>query len=176
MKKKITALLLVVSMLALSVVLYAKEDKGAELMILKKEGQEVGGELIAVKEQSFLLMDSRSGADVSVLFSDIHVLRIVKKSKALHYAGVGLLVGAMAGALFGAAVNDDNPGTFFNFSDTAAAGMGAGGFGLLGGLAGIGIGALVSMDDVFEFEELNKWELEELVDKLREIARVPDYN
>lgn len=109
MKKKITALLLVVPMLALSGSLYAKEDKGAELLIQKKDGQEVGGELLVVKERSLLLMDRNSGADVAVVISDIRVLRIVKKSKALAGGAVGLIAGVAAGALLGRFAGGEEP-------------------------------------------------------------------
>ena len=45
--------------------LIAKDKPGADLLIVKLDGEQVRGELIAVKESSLLLL-SESGADVSV--------------------------------------------------------------------------------------------------------------
>ena len=94
--KKFVSLFLVFSLLALSGNLYAKK-KGAELVIQKKDGQEVRGELIAVKQNSLLWLDSESGADVSVGIGDIKLIKIMKISRAA--AGIGFLEGAGVGAL-----------------------------------------------------------------------------
>jgi len=63
--KKIIPLFLVFSLLALSGNLLAKERRGAELIVQKKDGQQVRGELITVKEHSLLLLDSK-GKDASI--------------------------------------------------------------------------------------------------------------
>jgi len=47
--KKFLALFLIFSLIILSVNLYAKERRGAKLLITKKDGQQIRGELIAVK-------------------------------------------------------------------------------------------------------------------------------
>ena len=64
--KKFVTLFLAFSILMLSVPLTAKERKGADLLIQKKDGAQVRGELIAMKENSLLLMERDSGADVTV--------------------------------------------------------------------------------------------------------------
>jgi hypothetical protein len=69
--KKFTDLFLVFCILALSGNLFAKERKGADLIIQKKEGQQVRGELIAVKENSLLLLERESGADMPVDIGDV---------------------------------------------------------------------------------------------------------
>ena len=109
--KKFIALFLVVSILTLSMPLTAKERKGADVIIQKTDGTQAIGELIAVKQNSLLLLDSESGADVSVDIEDIRVVKIVKKSKAWTVAKWGLLVGGIGGALAFAgtrAAVDDN--------------------------------------------------------------------
>ena len=79
--KKIIALLLVFSIICLYGNLYAKERRGAELVIQKKDGQQAKGELIAVKKNSLLLKDSQTGADVSIAIEDITKIKIARKSK-----------------------------------------------------------------------------------------------
>jgi hypothetical protein len=63
--KKFISLFLVVSILLLSMPLKAKERKGADLIIQKTDGTQVRSELIAVKENSLLLLERDSGAHVS---------------------------------------------------------------------------------------------------------------
>lgn len=79
-EKKFIALFLVFSILAISSNLYAKARRGANLLIQKTDGQQVGGELIAVKQNSLLLKDSKSGADVSVDIGDVKVITILRFS------------------------------------------------------------------------------------------------
>ncbi len=78
--KKLISLFLIFTFMMLSANLYAKERRGAKLIIKKKDGQQVEGELITVKPNSLLLLNSE-GKDVSVDIADIKVIRIVKKSK-----------------------------------------------------------------------------------------------
>jgi len=97
--KKFVSLFLIFSLLTVSGNLMAKERRGAELIIQKKDGQQVRGELIAVKENSLLMLVSE--ADVSIDISDIKVITIVKESKALEWAFLGVLVGGGIGTLLG---------------------------------------------------------------------------
>jgi len=53
--EKFMVFLIIFSLLVLSGNLYAKKQ-GAELLIQKKDGQQIKGELIAVKKNSILLM------------------------------------------------------------------------------------------------------------------------
>ena len=91
--KKTISLFLVFSVLSLSGNLYAKDKKGADLIIRKKSGAQVGGELITVKENSLLLKERDIGTDMIVDIGDIKVIRRVKKSK----FGKGLWTGALVG-------------------------------------------------------------------------------
>ena len=77
--KKFISLFLAVSLMMLSVNLYAKERRGAKLIITKKNGYQTEGELITVKPNSLLLL-SITGRDMSVDIADIKVIRVVKKS------------------------------------------------------------------------------------------------
>ena len=77
---KFVPLFLIFSFLILSGNLYAKERSGAGLVIQKKDGKQEAGELIAVKQNSLLLLDHK-GVDLSVNIGEIRVIEIVKKFK-----------------------------------------------------------------------------------------------
>ena len=79
--KKFVSLFLVSSILALSIPLTAKQRKGAELIIQKTEGTQIRGELIAAKENSLLLKDKESWADVTIDLNKIQIIKIIKKSR-----------------------------------------------------------------------------------------------
>jgi len=76
-----------------------RKKQGANLIIQKINGQQVSGELITVKPNSLLLLNTE-GKDVSVDIKDIVVITIVKKSKAL----VGATFRSFAGGGIGAVV------------------------------------------------------------------------
>ena len=129
--KKFISLFLAFSLVMLSVNLYAKERRGAKLIVTKLDGQLIEGELIAVKPNSLLLLDTE-GKDVSVGIADIKVIRVVKKSKVGLGAGIGLLIGVVPGALIGYRVG-------MRTSEGAIWG------GVIGGLATTLIGGFIGM-------------------------------
>jgi hypothetical protein len=95
--KKLVSLFLIFSLMMLSANLYAKERRGAKLIITKKDGQLIEGELITVKPNSLLLLNTE-GKDVSVDIADIKIIKVVKKSMVVWGALGGLLAGEMTGA------------------------------------------------------------------------------
>ena len=176
--KKFTALLLIFSLVMLSVNLYAKERRGAKLIITKKNGYQTDGELITVKPNSLLLL-SITGRDVSVDIADIKVIRVVKKSKALtgHEKGslYGLLIGgglgvaavvsAISGSNEEAGLGDVISGTALYVGIAGAVGY------LIGGI----IGATAGKDKTIQIEGMSDSEISEALDKLRKKARIRDY-
>lgn len=66
MKIKFIALIIIFFLFASSGSLKANENRGAEFVIQKTDGHRIRGELIAVKANSLLLLESESAADVSV--------------------------------------------------------------------------------------------------------------
>lgn len=184
--KKITALFLIISLLVISSNLHAKERRGADLLILKTDGQVIRGELIAVKQNSLLLKDSKSRADMSVDIKDIKVITIKKKSKTLLGAGIGFLTGAVLGNIL--AEGWKHPLDEF-FEGTAIFGsIGA----LIVGISAAGSGA----DEIIEIEKLlgrregefkivngkrqlvikeRKDVLDKILNKLRSKARIRDF-
>ena len=71
--KKFIALFLVFSIISLYTGLYAKERRGVDIMIQKKDWQQVAGELIAVKQNSLLLKESVTGVDVTAVVCDMNL-------------------------------------------------------------------------------------------------------
>jgi hypothetical protein len=182
--KKCTILFLVFSLFVLSENLYANK-KGAELVVQKIEGQPVIGELIAAKENSLLLLDSESGADVSVDIREIKFIEIVKNSKSLAWGGIGLVSGAVIGALAGYIAGDDPPIKVTGFgptmtgpplftADDKALNYGIGCSIAGGALGGIG-GAIAGKDRIIQFEGKSETEMKKALNKLRKKARIQNF-
>lgn len=72
----------------------AKERKqGVELLVQKKDGEIMKGELLAVREneRTLIILESVTSNDLSLSFDDIEVIRVLKPSRALKGARKGLL-------------------------------------------------------------------------------------
>ena len=169
--RKAISLFLVFSMLLLSGNMFAKERKGADVIIQKTDGTQVRGELIAVKQTSLLLLERESGADVTVNVGDVSVITIAKKWNAGNGFLIGSIVGAVSGAGF-AAYMMANPifgeseflvGAFIG--TTLFSGLVVGGIGIL-------ISGLSSKDKIIQFEGMSDLEIQEILEKLRNKARV----
>lgn len=167
--KKAIVLLLVFLLFGFSGNLYA-EKKGATLVIIKKDGLPVRGELIAVKENSLVLLDPDSDADVSVDAENIKFIMIVKKSKILLGIALGLLLGGGLGSLYGTSTDtydsDLRPVAFIAYGGGGAA---------LGGLVGGFIGASAGKDEIIQIEGKSGSEINKALEQLRKKARVPDF-
>ena len=180
--KKFTALFLILSLVTLYANLYAKERRGATLIIQRKSDQikdtrlkdtpwetyyrpGIKGELIVVKPNSLLLLDTE-GKDVSVGIEDIKVIKIVEKP--------GVAVGALAGLLGGVgfvALREINIVTRVVL------------LGALSGwqvvavwtIAGALLGALLKESKKIKIEGKSDSEIEEALEYLRKKARIRDY-
>jgi len=166
--KKFITLFLIFSLVALSGNLYAKK-RGTELIIQKRDGQQIRGELIVVKKNSLLLLESESSADVSVNINEIKVIKVMKKSKWLLGAGLGLLIGALGGALIDSKQNASDctecPGDEHGFLIGAP----------LGTLTGVIVGNALVTDKTIQIEGMSDLEIRDALDKLRKKARIRDY-
>ena len=176
--KKFISLFLAFSLMMLSVNLYAKERRGAKLIVTKKDGQQIKGELITVKPNSLLLLNT-DGKDVSVGIEDIKVIRVVKKSWVLAGKGAfyGGLIAAGAGALVGFAEGDDPmyAHRFGAFSAGTKAFFYGWAFSVFGFLIGGIIGVIAGIDKTIKIEGMTDSEIQEILDKLRKKARIRDY-
>lgn len=149
--------------------LRAKENRGGELIITKKDGLSVKGELITVKQDSLLLL-SEEGADVSVNMGDVREITMVRTSRALrglaHGASYGAIVGFIGYAVISSAESDDS--------------FGPGGFGILAPVIMIPLGALLGLaiasgDKTIRIEGKPDSEIRQILEDLQEKARIPNF-
>jgi hypothetical protein len=71
-----------------------KQKHGTQLIVQKRDGQQIRGELIAVNHNSLLLLQFESAVEVSIKIIDIKVIKIIKKSLLAILVGIlGLLEG-----------------------------------------------------------------------------------
>lgn len=158
--------------------LMAKRHRGAELIVSVKDGHSVRGELITVKKNSILLLEQRSKTDVTMAVENIEAITIVKKSKLLQSAGLGLLAGWATGVLIGAALDDnkDEPpvsllggrkNKSIDFLSDKA---------LIGGAAGLTIGGIVGFaagkGKTYEIAGKSDSEIQKIMTHLRSKARI----
>jgi hypothetical protein len=139
---KLIASVLVVSFLVLPADLSAKERRGADLIVTRLDGSRLSGELIAVKRDSLLLLNN-VGKDESIDLAGIKSVRIVRRSRAGLFAGIGGAAGAAVGAAVGIykGGGDDESGP--------ASIRGGLVYGALGALAGLLAGSMVNSDTLF---------------------------
>ncbi len=156
---------LVLLLISLPPSLAAREKRGAELVITKKAGQLVRGELIAVRPDSIVVFVSE-GKDESVDIAEISTIKIVRKSKALK----GLLYGFASGAVTGVALTALPP----NLDEYALNYLFSGLFlGAVGGAVGLAVGAGLGSDQVIAFAGLPAKEKDRILAKMNRLARIP---
>jgi len=171
--KKLIALFLVITFIVMNCAPYKRgkginlepgQKPGVKLVIQKTDGYQVGGELIAVKEESLLLLGSESGVDVSIDIADIRTIRIVRG----FGSGFRLYAGLAAGhVLLSAAEGSLEGGTSIeNVSIKVLV------WSLLCGLIG---GGISSADKIIQFEGKSDSEIQEILEKLRKRARVQNF-
>ena len=187
--KKFTALLLVFSLIVLPASLYARK-RGVQLIITKMDGQTMRGELIAVKKNALLLLDSKTKIDISINVREIKFIKVGKKSKVIQGMGVGVAIGGISGMLIGATKeNEENdvetPVFLFILlplllmvpsgekTENMVNGLlvGAG----VGLLVGTSLGVIAEKNRHIQIEGMTDTEIQETLDYLRKKARIRDY-
>lgn len=151
--------------------LAARERRGAYLEIHKKDGQVIKGYLVAVKikQKSLLLVEKKERTALTMSIYDASVI-IRKKSFVLDGLGFGAAAGAVVGGLI---YKDPGPGNWmfdFGIEFNIFAGM------FLGGGVGAAVGAMVGIYQKIEIQGKSEAEIEDILDRLRKKARIPDYN
>jgi len=157
----------------LSANLYAKERRGAKLIITKTDGQQIRGELITVKPNSLLLL-SITGRDVSVDVADIKVIRIVKKSKFWTGAVIGLCVGIPLGYYVGDSLYPPEPGFLGGLANSIAKRWGP----IIGGLVLALIGGAIGYrgeSETIQIEGMTDFKIHKTLEYLRKKARIRNY-
>ena len=172
--RSIMSWLLIFSLSGLSTSLMAKERRGATVVIQKKDGSLEKGELIAVKQNSLLILGASSGADVAIDVPDIRTVRIVKERKAVTGLWWGFIIGTGAALATGLINGNDETGEVFAFGSVQDAVLTSSLFGLLvGGTVGAAVGAF-SGDKILRFESKGDLTIQAQLKKLRAKARIRD--
>ncbi len=166
--KKLISLFLVFSLMMLSLNLYAKKRQGINLLITKRNGQQIGGELITVKRTSLLLLNT-DGKDESIDIADIRVITIVKKSKVGKGALTGIYVGGGLGFVAGILTIGDGHSFFADVVDGIIL------IGLPIALIGSIIGGIAGTDKTIQLIGMTDLEKREVLGKLRKKARIRNY-
>jgi hypothetical protein len=140
----------------------------------------LGGELIAAKQNSLLLMERGSGVHVSADIRNLRVIIIKTKSKAALGAGLGFLAGGSIGAFIGLGIGDtEQSGSGFRGTPFwGAAEYKAFIYGSLASVLGAIIGGVVvagPAEKIIQIESKSDSEIKEILEDLRKIARVPDF-
>ena len=78
----------------------AAKRKGAQLMIVKEDGQVLEGELLKVKEDSLLIITFGSSNGVTIDIAGISKQKIKRKAKFGKGSLIGLLIGSGLGLLY----------------------------------------------------------------------------
>ncbi len=165
---KITATGLAFLLLGLPISVLARERRGADVVVTIKEGQEIKGELIAVKPNSLLLL-TPAGKDESIDVAGIREIKVAKKSRAWKGALYGFVAGAVGGIALAYAVRDTEESVKpIIYPVGAVAG------GTAGGLIGLGIGALAGKTKTVTVEGTSESALKDVLADLRTMARIPD--
>jgi hypothetical protein len=175
--KKFTALFLMVSLLGMNCAtikptrkekewILKKRKHGTKLIIQKIDEAQIRAELIAVKENSLLLMERDSGADVSIDISEIEAIRIINRS----WAGLGLIGGTATGFALGYTITGSGKSGDNWFATPILLGSG-----LLFGLLGTVSGAIAGTDETIQVEGKSDSEIQEILENLRWKARLRNY-
>ncbi len=143
-----------------------RDDRGAYLVVMLKDGQEVEGELLAVKQDSLLVLKRLPEEGVTIALVDIGKVKIVRKSKALLGGAAGLLAGAGIGALWGHSLSDGEYADFGAF----LGGIIIGGIGTVVGLV---VGAAAGLDTMIVLADRPEPEVKFALSRLSRMSRNP---
>ena len=172
--KKFLALIVVFSLVIASSPLTAGEKKGANVIVMKKNGQEIIGELILVRKDTLVLMESETTMTIPMNIDEIEEIRILKKSQVFKWAALGSFVlggSAVAiGYIHGSdALEGPDSYTAGDYAKRGLIIMGLGGL-LVGGL----IGASKGHDDIIQMAGAPPYKIKIIMSKLNSLARVKE--
>ncbi len=164
--------------------------RSANLAITKTDGQQVRGELIAVKMNTLLLIDTNTEKDISINVREIKFIKVGRKSKILQGIGIGLSIGSFSGMLIGATkkINGGDEGIplflkiilpFLLFVPNPDRMKNSVNGLLIGGSAGLLIGTFFGVvaekNSHIQIEGMTDSEIQETLNKLRKKARIRNY-
>lgn len=152
-------------------VLESGNKRGAEIVVQRNDGDQVHGELIAVKKASLLLLESESGRDVSVNLNEIEIIHILKGPK----TGLGAISGFLVGGAVGVAATGKSKDCGQCPDSSGRSILGGA---LLGGVGAL-IGALIGSasrgsNEIIVLKGLPQEQLEARIEEIRSKARIKD--
>ena len=170
-KLKPTLFFVCLIIILIAQLLEAKEKRGAEVLIRKTNKTEVRGELIAVKSDSLLILDFKTGVDITTYVNEIDNIKVIKKSHPWRGAGIGFLTGVVSGIIYGAIWPGDAEPNASYYSTTWAIV-----FSVPGALAGAITSGFVAIDKTYSIQGRPSRFVEADLNDLRKKDRVKGLN
>jgi hypothetical protein len=172
-KQTIGILIFILAIISLPGSFFAKDKKhGCEVIVKKKDGATIKAELLIVKNDEIILMDSFNMSGITLTADEIQKITITKKSRFFKGIGLGLVIGGGSGALLGFASGDDDSG-WFRWTAEEKAVMGGLGLGVVGLLTGGIVGAIKGIDESVVLEGRTPEEMKLILKKLNSRSRFP---
>ena len=152
-------------------VILSKGRRGAQVVVILRDGGTIEGELIAVRENSLMILDpDPTGTDLSVVIADVSQVRLQRRKRVPSPAGVlGVVVGAASGATY-ALVRSGGHEDFVMPGALACGLLGA----LLGGAIGFGVAGVGGeyREQVINFAPMTDSQIRLALARLRAQARI----
>lgn len=167
--KKFLTLCLVFCLMAFSGNLTAQERKGVMIRVETDDGQTISGELISVKRDSLLLLDSESNADLSLNIAVVKTIKVFNKARMLELGVLGGLVGAGIQGLQGTEVVDSS--AHWEENPVKQSKIGFFEYAAIAGGVGVLLGAVVGIDKTIQIQGRSDAEIQEALKKLSKKAR-----
>lgn len=124
----------------------SKEYKSTVTLV---NGKKNSSKNILITPDSTTWADALLNINNSVKTNKVYSVEIIKRWKGTWQGlGIGVLAGALGGAIIGFASGDDPPGWFSFFASEKAL-LNGFAFGVLGGLVGMSIGAVIGNENIY---------------------------
>ena len=150
-----------------------KERREAQVIVTKRDGTVVQGELLAVRDANVIIMDRSTSGGITVGLQEIQEVKVVRSSKVLKKMGKGFLFGGLIGAGLGFLAWDPDAEGFVLQANTRAgnAMLGAIVVGVVGTMIGGIAGGFSGIDKKITIHSATPEDISRLVVQLRPLAR-----
>jgi len=151
------------------------EKQGANIIVTLKDRPPASGELLAVREDSLILMDSISKVGLTIDFNDIKSVQIIRKSQVL----LGMLGGFAVGLAISSATKHQYPYTgddLISSELNAVVHFAAAATAITLGATAVGvlIGGAIGTDKTIIVRGYSPLEVKNILWKLRSKAKMPE--
>ena len=168
--KKFLALFLVFSLAAFSGNLTAQVKKGVKVSVETNDDQTISGELISVKRDSLLLLDSETQEDLSINIDVVKIITVDNKSRMFELGLLGILLGVAVQGLKGTELEEET--THWEGSPVTQSKSKYFEYGAIGGGAGVLLGTVIGMNKKIQIQGKSEAEIVQALEKLSNKARV----